>query len=63
MKRPVKDRNTRAKTRPHALHEVNPPGTKMLLKWFKAKHGIHAESVEAARTWYRNYDPKAHAPA
>ena len=54
-KRTVKDRNTRSKRAPHALHKINPAGTKMLLRWFKAKHGYHASTTAEAYHWYADY--------
>ena len=47
------ERNKVAKTRPYALHEVNPAGTKAVLRFYKAHHGTHAETVAEAWKWYR----------
>ena len=33
----------------------NPAGSKFVLRAFKAKHGVKAESVEEAWEWYRGY--------
>lgn len=52
---PIHERNQRAKTRAYALHEVNPAGTKMVLRFYKAKHGTHAASLDEAWKWYRGY--------
>lgn len=52
---PLHERNKVAKTRPFALHEIRPAGTKNVLRWFKAKHGVKAKTVAEAWTWYRAY--------
>lgn len=46
------DRPMRAKTRPFALHESNPAGTKAVLRYYKAKHGVNAPTVEEAWKWW-----------
>ena len=46
------DRRSRAKTRPHAVHEKHPAGAKAILRFYKAHHGTHASTVAEARTWY-----------
>ena len=33
----------------------NPAGTKQVMRFYKAKHGTKAASVEEAWTWYRGY--------
>ena len=33
----------------------NPAGSKIILGFFKAKHGYKAENVEQARRWYAGY--------
>jgi hypothetical protein len=60
---PRRERDRRAKTRPFAMHQHNPAGTKALLRYFKAKNGVRAESVEKAREWYALYLADAYAKA
>jgi hypothetical protein len=33
----------------------NPAGAKLVMGFYKAKHGRKAESLEEARDWYRSY--------
>lgn len=35
--------------------QKHPAGAKLLLQWFKAKHGVKAESLDEARRWYAGY--------
>lgn len=44
------DRNRVAKTRHGAIHNENPPGGKLLRKFFKAAHGWKP-SMERAAKW------------
>jgi hypothetical protein len=46
-------RQQRRKTRPHALHERNPAGSKMLRKWYRLKLGVRGTLKEASK-WYAN---------
>lgn len=41
----------------------NPAGSKLVMRFFKAKHGVKADSIEDAMEWYRNYEPKPKATA
>lgn len=41
----------------------NPAGTKAVLRFYKAKHGLKAKSVEEALGWYRSYNPQPKATA
>lgn len=57
---PGSDILNRAMTRPFALHDHNPPGSKLLRRFYKAKHdrysrtGARADTYLRARNWYRN---------
>lgn len=37
---PRRDRNERGATRPHAIHDENPAGAKLLRRWYKAQTGM-----------------------
>lgn len=43
--------------------KAQPAGTKLILRFYKAKHGIKAKSTEEALEWYRTYDPQPKATA
>lgn len=43
--------------------KAQPAGTKLILRFYKAKHGIKAKNVEEALEWYRTYDPQPKAEA
>ena len=49
------DRRQRGKTRPHAFHKRRPAGSKMVVRFFKAKHGVKPETLADAWMWYRLY--------
>jgi hypothetical protein len=52
----------KAKYREARRHNV--AGTKMVKRWYKAKHGTKAESAEAAWSWYEGlHEPKLRAGA
>jgi len=44
-------------TRPHGSHCSNPPGSKLLRRFYKAKHGVRGSAQKAA-TWYAIRNPK-----
>lgn len=46
----------RAATRPYALHQRNPAGSKLVRKFYRAKFGVRASRREAAK-WYSAYAP------
>lgn len=52
-KPPHKDRPLRGQTRTYAVHKHNPTGSKLLRKFYRAKHGIAATYAEAL-SWYLN---------
>jgi len=54
---PMSDRRQKAKTRPHAIHRHNPPGTKMLRRFYRAKHGVKANSLKKLLTWWDTFNP------
>ena len=54
---PGSDILNRAATRPLALHEHNPPGAKLLRRFYKAKHGVKSGYLRA-RAWYRALDDR-----
>lgn len=43
--------------------KAQPAGTKLILRFYKAKHGMKAQSVEDALEWYRTYNPQPKATA
>lgn len=49
------DRIQRGQTRPHAFHKRRPAGSKMVVRFFKAKHGVKPETIVDAWMWYRLY--------
>lgn len=53
-----KDRLQRKKSKAHAVHAKNAPGTKRLLAAYKAANGAHASSVDEALAWLRVFNAK-----
>lgn len=47
------DQQSRRKTRAHARHERNPPGSKLVREFYLAKFGVR-ESYAKAAEWYRH---------
>jgi hypothetical protein len=45
----------RDKNKAGARHKRNPAGTKMVMRFFKAKQGAKANTVAEAWAWYRIY--------
>jgi hypothetical protein len=41
----------------------NPAGSKQVMRFYKAKHGVKAGSVAEAWEWYRAYNPQPIAKA
>jgi len=54
---PIDDRRQGAKTRPHAIHHRNPPGTKMLKRFYRAKHGCKPGNIKELLAWWRSFNP------
>jgi hypothetical protein len=52
------ERVRRKKTKAHAVHAINPPGTKRLLAAYKAANGVHAKDVDEALAWLRVFNAK-----
>jgi len=52
---PNRTRRERAKTLPRAIHAVHRAGTKLLKRFYRAKHGVRPASARETREWYATY--------
>lgn len=50
-------------TRSRMQGKKQPAGTKQVMRFYRAKHGVKATSAEEAREWYANYNPHPVAKA
>lgn len=59
--RPTPSNDTRAyegyrKTGHHAFHKRESAGSKLVVAFYRARHGIKPKSVQEARQWYAQLD-------
>lgn len=52
-----------SRSRGRTQGKKQPAGSKMIMRFYRAKHGVKATSAEEAREWYANYDPHPVAKA